>query len=75
MLWVSGGHQAATLLDDANTPWRESMFGDRIATVAAAVMAGFGIAAQAPRMLPDQAVNIGPQLALPPLPELPVSRH
>ena len=66
---------AATILDEADIRWREAMVGGGIATVAAAVMAGFGVAALAPRMLPAQAVDVGPQLALPVLPELPVVLH
>ena len=81
--WVDALHErfglysmlAATILDEADIRWREAMVGGGIATVAAAVMAGFGVAALAPRMLPAQAVNVGPQLALPVLPELPVVLH
>jgi hypothetical protein len=43
--------------------------------VAAAVMAGLGVAALAPRMLPFGAVDVGPRLRLPELPRLPVLLH
>jgi hypothetical protein len=42
---------------------------------AAAVMAGLGVAALAPRMLPFGAVDVGPKLGLPDLPRLPVLLH
>jgi DNA-binding transcriptional LysR family regulator len=45
------------------------------AAVAAAVMAGLGVAALAPRMLPFGAVDVGPKLGLPDLPRLPVLLH
>lgn len=38
-------------------------------------MAGLGIAALAPRMLPIGAVEVGSKLALPDLPRLPVLLH
>ena len=40
-----------------------------------AVMAGLGVAALAPRMLPFGAVDVGPKLGLPDLPRLPVLLH
>ena len=66
---------AGTLLDEAAVPWRESFVGGGVATVAAAVMAGLGVAALAPRMLPFGAVDVGPRLGLPALPRLPVLLH
>ena len=66
---------AAQLLDAANLPWTESFCGGGVAAVAAAVMAGLGVAALAPRMLPFGAVDVGAQLGLPELPRLPVLLH
>src|SRR5436190_16656930 len=45
------------------------------AAVAAAVMAGLGVAALAPRMLPFGAVDVGSRLGLPDLSRLPVLLH
>jgi DNA-binding transcriptional LysR family regulator len=66
---------AAQLLDAAGDPWTEIFVGGGVAAVAAAVMAGLGIAALAPRMLPAGAVDVGDRLGLPPLPRLPVLLH
>lgn len=66
---------AASLLDAAQVPWREVFVGGGVAAVAAAVMAGLGVAALAPRMLPFGAVDIGARLGLPDLPHLPVLLH
>ena len=66
---------AAQLLDAANLPWTESFCGGGVAAVAAAVMAGLGVAALAPRMLPFGAMDVGAQLGLPELPRLPVLLH
>jgi DNA-binding transcriptional LysR family regulator len=66
---------AAKLLDAAGVPWAEIFVGGGVAAVAAAVMAGLGVAALAPRMLPFGAVDIGPRLGLPELPRLPVLLH
>ncbi len=54
---------------DGNFHWRG------VAAVVAAVMAGLGVAALAPRMLPFGAVDVGPKLGLPELPRLPVLLH
>ncbi len=43
--------------------------------VSAAVMAGLGVAALAPRMVPFGAVDVGRRLGLPELPRLPVLLH
>ncbi len=56
-------------------PWTEVFVGGGVAAVAAAVMAGLGVAALAPRMLPFGAVDVGAQLGLPDLPRLPVVLH
>lgn len=66
---------AEKLLDEAGVPWTETFTGGGVATVAAAVTAGLGIAALAPRMLPLGAINVGPKLGLPELPRLPVLLH
>ena len=66
---------AGQMLDAARIPWAESFVGGGVAAVVAAVMAGLGVAALAPRMLPLGAVEVGPRLALPELPRLPVLLH
>jgi hypothetical protein len=49
--------------------------GGGVAAVSAAVVAGLGVAALAPRMLPWGAVDVGARLGLPALPSLPVVLH
>ena len=66
---------AGQILDKAHVPWTEIFVGGGVPAVAAAVMAGLGIAALAPRMLPFGAVDVGARLGLPPLPRLPVLLH
>jgi DNA-binding transcriptional LysR family regulator len=66
---------ACQLLDRARVPWTEIFVGGGVAAVAAAVMAGLGVAALAPRMLPFGAVDVGRKLGLPDLPRLPVLLH
>lgn len=66
---------AEAALDAAGMPWREVFVGGGVAAVAAAVMAGLGVAALAPRMLPFGAENVGNRLGLPALPRLPVMLH
>jgi len=66
---------ASQLLDQAAVPWTEIFVGGGVAAVAAAVMAGLGVAALAPRMLPFGAVEVGAKLGLPDLPRLPVLLH
>jgi len=66
---------AGKLLDEAAVPWTEVFVGGGVAAVAAAVMAGLGVAALAPRMLPFGAVDIGSKLGLPALPSLPIVLH
>jgi DNA-binding transcriptional LysR family regulator len=63
---------ATELLSKAGVRWTEVFVGGGVAAVAAAVMAGLGAAALAKRMLPFGAVDVGPQLGLPDLPNLPV---
>jgi DNA-binding transcriptional LysR family regulator len=66
---------AAQFLDAAGVPWRETFVGGGVSAVAAAVMAGLGVAALSPRMLPLGAVDVGGRLGLPELPRLPVLLH
>lgn len=66
---------AIQLLDAADVPYTEVFVGGGLTAVAAAVMAGLGVAALAPRMVPTDAVEVGTQLGLPPLPKLPVLLH
>lgn len=66
---------AGQLLDQAGVPWTEIFVGGGVAAVAAAVMAGLGVGALAPRMLPFGAVDVGTRLGLPDLPRLPVLLH
>jgi DNA-binding transcriptional LysR family regulator len=66
---------AEQLLDAAGVPWTETFVGGGVPAVAAAVMAGLGVAALAPRMLPFGAVDVGARLGLPDLPRLPVLLH
>jgi len=66
---------AGQALDAAGIPWAEVFVGGGVAAVAAAVMAGLGVAALAPRMLPLGAVEVGARLGLPALPRLPVLLH
>ena len=56
---------AGKLLDAAAIPWREVFVGGGVAAVSAAVVAGLGVAALAPRMLPWGAVDVGARLGLP----------
>ena len=66
---------AAQLLDAAGVPWTEVFVGGGVPAVAAAVMAGLGVAALAPRMLQFGVVEVGARLKLPDLPRLPVLLH
>ncbi len=66
---------AGRSLDAAGIAWAEVFVGGGVAAVAAAVMAGLGVAALAPRMLPLGAVDVAARLGLPELPRLPVLLH
>ena len=66
---------AGEYLDEAGVAWTEVFVGGGVAAVTAAVMAGVGVAALAPRMLPFGAVDVGSRLGLPELPSLPVLLH
>lgn len=63
------------LLDRHTIPWVEVFVGGGVTAVSAAVMAGLGVAALARRMLPLGAVDVGPRLGLPELPEMPIILH
>ncbi len=66
---------AEDLLDEAGFAWAEVFVGGGVPAVSAAVAAGLGVAALAPRMAPVGAVNVGRRLKLPVLPRLPVILH
>jgi DNA-binding transcriptional LysR family regulator len=66
---------AGQLLDAAGIRWTEVFVGGGVMAVTAAVMAGLGVAALSPRMLPFGAVDAGPRLGLPAIPQLPVLLH
>jgi len=66
---------ACERLDAAGVSWTEIFVGGGVAAVVAAVMAGLGVAALAPRMLPAGAVDVGSRIGLPDLPRLPVLLH
>jgi DNA-binding transcriptional LysR family regulator len=66
---------AEQLLDAAGVSWTEVFVGGGVMAVVAAVMAGLGVAALAPRMVPFGAIDVGPKLGLPELPRLPVLLH
>jgi DNA-binding transcriptional LysR family regulator len=66
---------SSQLLDKAGIAWTETFVGGGVLTVASAVMAGLGVAALAPRMLPLGAVDVRAKLGLPKLPRLPVLLH
>ncbi|MDE1145713.1 MAG: LysR substrate-binding domain-containing protein [Azospirillaceae bacterium] len=65
------GH-AARALDTAGIRWMEVFVGGGVAAVGAAVLAGLGVAALAPRAAPLGAVDVGATLDLPALPTAPV---
>ncbi|MEQ9245174.1 MAG: LysR substrate-binding domain-containing protein, partial [Nitratireductor sp.] len=66
---------ASRILDEAGVAWTETFVGGGVSAVSAAVVAGLGIAALSPRMLPFGAVDVGARLGLPDLPRLPVLLH
>ncbi|UYO38996.1 LysR family transcriptional regulator [Rhodopseudomonas palustris] len=66
---------AVQLLERHGAAYAEVFVGGGVLAVAAAVMAGLGIAALSPRMLPMDAVDVGPKLGLPELPLLPIVLH
>lgn len=66
---------AGQVLDTAGMAWTEVFVGGGVMAVAAAVTAGLGVAALAPRMLPLGVVDVGRRLGLPELPRLPVLLH
>ena len=66
---------ACHLLDGADVRWRETFVGGGVNAVAAAVMAGLGVAALSPRMVPFGAMDVGRRLGLPDLPRQPIMLH
>lgn len=66
---------AGQMLTAAGVSWTEVFVGGGVTAVSAAVMAGLGVAALSPRMLPLGAVDVGRKLGLPELPRLPVVLH
>lgn len=66
---------AAQTLENAGISWTEVFVGGGVATIAAAVTAGVGVAALAPRMLQAGAVNVGTKLGLPELPKMQILLH
>ena len=68
-------NMAITALNDAGIPWTEAFVGGGIATIGAAVSAGFAIAALGRRVAPRGTNDLGPQLGLPPLPSRDVVLH
>ncbi len=56
---------ASRILDEAGVAWTETFVGGGVSAVSAAVVAGLGIAALSPRMLPLGAVDVGPRSAFP----------
>lgn len=66
---------AGRLLDTAGIPWIETFVGGGVSAVSAAVSAGLGVAALAPRMLPLGVVDVGVKLKLPEIPRLPILLH
>jgi DNA-binding transcriptional LysR family regulator len=55
-------------LDTAGIPWIEVFVGGGVATIGAAISAGFAVAALARRVAPPGTVDLGPRLGLPRLP-------
>lgn len=66
---------ACRLLDEAGVKWTEIFVGGGVMAVAAAVMAGLGVAALSPRMVPFGALDVGQRLGLPALPRQPIMLH
>jgi DNA-binding transcriptional LysR family regulator len=59
---------AVDALDDAGIPWTEVFVGGGIATIGAAVSAGFAVAALGRRVAPSDTLDVGERFGLPPLP-------
>lgn len=59
---------ALAALNDARIAWTEVFIGGGIPTICAAVSAGLAVAPLGRRIAPLGAVDVGPQLELPPLP-------
>jgi DNA-binding transcriptional LysR family regulator len=71
-----GVHAAATrALDAARVPWVTAFVGGGVSAVAAAAIAGLGIAPLASRVAPPGTVDVGPSIPLPKLPRTQVMLH
>jgi DNA-binding transcriptional LysR family regulator len=68
-------HLATRALDAARIDWTEVFVGGGVMAVGAAVSAGLGVAALAPRVAPAGAVDVSEQYGLPPLPVSEVVLH
>lgn len=66
---------AKQFLDEAGISWSEVFVGGGVMAVSAAVMAGLGVAALSPRMVPFGANDVGARLGLPDLPRIPILLH
>lgn len=66
---------AVRALDAAGLAWSEAFVGGGVLALGAAVSAGFGVAALAPRVAPVGAVEVGESLGLPSLPPFPIVLH
>lgn len=66
---------ATRALDQAGLSWSEAFVGGGVLALGAAVSAGLGIAALAPRVAPAAARDVGDSLGLPPLPSFPIVLH
>jgi DNA-binding transcriptional LysR family regulator len=66
---------ACRLLDEAGVAWTEIFVGGGGAAISAAGVAGIGVAALSPRMVPSGAIDVGARLRLPELPCLPIVLH
>lgn len=66
---------ATTALRSGRIAWREAFLGTGVASVAAAALAGLGIAPISRRVAPAGLVDVGARLELPKLPTRPVVLH
>lgn len=66
---------ATRALDAAGISWSEAFVGGGVLALGAAIGAGLGVAALAPRVAPAGARDVGDSLGLPALPSFPVVLH
>ena len=66
---------AVRALDTAGIPWVEAFIGGGLAAIAAAVISGLAVAPLARRVAPAGAIDIGPTIPLPALPQSDVVLH